>query len=262
MMLIGGIGILDFLTGYELSFSVFYILPIALITWTLDGPAGLLASFISAATWYWADFAGGHTYNHPLLPIWNSLIRMTFFMIISFLLRALKNGLLRERELAHTDYLTSAINVRYFHQIAQYKIDHFNRYHRPFTIAYIDIDNFKTINDKYGHNTGDQVLRFVVKSLKTHTRKTDVISRLGGDEFAVLLGETELEAALPVFNKIQKVLRNEMHEQGWPITFSIGVLTCRAAPSSSDEMIRMADELMYQAKAAGKDTICHGVYSG
>lgn len=259
VLLIVGIGIIDANLGVEVTFSLFYIMPIALMAWVLGRRAGVLASLACAMAGYWGDVPV--LYN-PLIPFWNSIFRFVLFLVITLLLTSLKKALLREREQAHTDFLTSAINVRYFHEIARLELDHLQRYQRPFTIAYLDIDNFKMINDRYGHNIGDHVLRSVVKTMKSHLRKSDIIARIGGDEFVVLLPETDQDAAGHAFRKIQDFLKQEMQQYGFPITFSIGVLTCLQAPESTEEMIRAADELMYSAKAAGKNTICSNVYNG
>jgi len=108
------IGALDLLTGYEYSFSLFYVIPISLFTWLLGQRPGILASFVSAFVWLWADVASGHYYAHPFLPPWNTLIWLSFFIIITLLLSAIKNALEREKEMVHTDYLTGAVNSRLF----------------------------------------------------------------------------------------------------------------------------------------------------
>ena len=133
-MLIGGIGFLDYLTGYEFAFSVFYVLPISLINWSTNHQFGIVASIASAIVWLLADITSGQSYSHPFIPIWNILIRLAFFVIITFLQSSLKSSLQRERELAYTDYLTTAVNSRYFHELAQMEINRFQRNQRPFTI--------------------------------------------------------------------------------------------------------------------------------
>jgi diguanylate cyclase (GGDEF)-like protein len=260
--LTGLIGVVDFLTGYEIAFSLFYVLPVALITWITSRTLGIMASLAGAIVWYWADVASGHPYLHPLIPVWNTLIRLSFFVIITFLLSALRRATERERELARMDNLTGAVNSRFFYDLAQMEIDRFRRYEHPFTLAYIDLDNFKVVNDRFGHPAGDQVLRTVVSSARKHLRKTDVIARLGGDEFVLLLPETNEESARVALSKIQDGLIEEMRLGDWPITFSIGVLTCSVAPHTTEEIVRMADELMYSVKHDGKNAMKYSTYSG
>jgi len=260
--LIGITGIVDFLTGYELSFSVFYVISISLVTWFTSRRLGLVTSFASAFVWLIADIATGHPYSYPLIPIWNSLIRLAFFVVITLLLSSLRRATERERELSRIDYLTGAANSRLFYELAQMEIDRFQRYAHPFTLAYIDLDNFKSVNDQFGHSIGDQVLRTVVSSARKHLRKTDVIARLGGDEFALLLPETNQESARVALSKIQGNLLEEMRQGNWPITFSIGVLTCSASPHTTDELVRMTDELMYSVKHNSKNAIKYSTYAG
>jgi diguanylate cyclase (GGDEF)-like protein len=175
---------------------------------------------------------------------------------------ALKSALEREKELARTDYLTGAVNSRLFFELVQMEIDRSQRYEHPFTLVYIDLDNFKAVNDQFGHTTGDLVLRAVVSYAKKYLRKIDVIARLGGDEFALLLPETNQESAGVALTKLQGGLLEEMRQNNWPITFSIGVLTCNVAPLKSDELVKMADELMYSVKRGSKNAIRYSTYTG
>lgn len=258
--LIGAIGVIDFLTLYELSLSAFYVLPISLITWFTNRRLGLTAAFISALVWLSADVATKHEYTYAFIPVWNTLIRLSFFVIISLLLSALRSAFQLESQMAREDYLTGAINSRFFYYLAQMEIDRYHRYGHPFTLAYFDLDNFKSVNDQFGHACGDQVLRTVASFIKGHVRKTDIIARLGGDEFALLLPETNQESACIAISNLQKGLLEEMQRNNWPITFSIGVLTYMAAPTSTDELVKMADDLMYSVKRSGKNAVRYSTY--
>ena len=260
--LIGLIGIADILTGYELAFSLFYVIPIALVTWYTNRQLGLMTSFASCIVWLVADLATGHSYTSLFIPIWNTLIRLAFFVLITLLLSGTRTASERERELARLDFLTGAANSRLFYELTQMEIDRFQRHGHPFTLAYVDIDNFKSINDQFGHLTGDQILRAVVNSARRNIRKTDVVARLGGDEFALLLPETNQESALVVLTRIQRNLLEEMRQGSWPITLSIGAITCSSVPQSADELVRMADELMYSVKRDGKNAIKYSNYTG
>jgi diguanylate cyclase (GGDEF)-like protein/PAS domain S-box-containing protein len=176
---------------------------------------------------------------------------------------ALKKELKQEEELAHTDYLTGAANLRLFHTLVQQEILSFQRRKHPFSIAYIDLDNFKVCNDRFGHDQGDKILRAVVQCARNKLRKTDCVARLGGDEFAFLLRETGTEAAQIVVSKIHNGLMIEMQKNDWPITFSVGVVTCiDKVPQLSDELIKAADKLMYSVKNKGKNAVIYSTYEG
>jgi diguanylate cyclase (GGDEF)-like protein len=252
------IGLIDYSTGNDLAFSVFYVLPISLITWFTNKWFGFVASIASAIVWLFADITAAQSSLFSLFPVWNSFIRLAFFLIITFLLSSLKSSL----NLAHIDHLTSAINSRYFYEIVQMEINRFQRNQRPFTVAYIDIDNFKAVNDQFGHKVGDQVLITLVNSVSKVIRKSDFVARLGGDEFAVLFPETDQEAAQIIFSKIQNSFMEAVEQKNWSITFSVGLLVCKVTPPTTDELIRRADELMYLAKSDGKNTIRYSVYAG
>lgn len=257
-LLIGLIGLIDYSTGHDLAFSVFYVLPIFLITWFTNKWFGLVASIVSAIVWLVADITSGQSYSSLLIPFWNSFIRFAFFIIITLLLSSLKSSL----QLAHTDHLTSAINSRYFYEIVQMEINRSQRNQHPFTVAYIDIDNFKAVNDQLGHIAGDHVLITIVNSIRNTIRQSDFIARLGGDEFAILFPETDQEAARIIFSKIQSDFMGVMRQKNWSITFSVGVLTCRVALPTPNELLRMADKLMYSAKSDGKNTVKYSIYAG
>ena len=167
----------------------------------------------------------------------------------------LKQALNHEMELARIDPLTGAANRRHFYDLLQREIERSRRHQDPFTIAYVDLDNFKAVNDQYGHTVGDELLCAVVEYAKSHLRKIDLVARLGGDEFAFLFVETGLKSAQTLIPRIQHDLLVKMQANGWPVTFSIGVLTCIATLHTTDEIIKMADDLMYSAKRKSKNTI-------
>ena len=256
------VGMVDFLTGYELAFSLFYLIPISLVTWFAGRRLGVMAAIASALTWYVADVVSGRPYSHPAVQFWNTGIRTSYFFIVMTLLAALRKTLEHEKELARVDHLTGAVNTRFFSYLAQREIDRSRRYKHTLTVVYIDLDNFKTVNDQFGHNTGDKVLRTVADTASGQLRVTDVMARLGGDEFAVLLPETGQEDAQLVISKVQRSLLDEMRKNNWPVTFSIGVLVCTEMPGTIGELIKMADDLMYSVKKNGRNNVSYSIYTG
>jgi diguanylate cyclase (GGDEF)-like protein len=187
--------------------------------------------------------------------LWNSLIRLGFFSIITLLLSQLRSTLQHQTELARRDGLTGAVNSRFFAELLQMEMERSQRYSHTFTLVYIDLDNFKTVNDQYGHSIGDRVLSSVVDCANRHLRKVDVIARLGGDEYALLLPETGEGSARATLSKLHSELVQEMKRNNWSVTFSIGAIICDGAHSSADQLIGMADNLMYAAKRDGKNVI-------
>ncbi len=261
-VLIGTLFVFNFLIGHEMAFSLFYVFPISLVTWLIGRRAGIVASLVSVCAWIVADVSSGHSYSHIYIPVWNTIVRLSFFIIITFLLSSLKISMEHEKKLARIDYLTGAVNTRFFYELVQMEIDRFQRYERPYTIAYMDLDNFKSVNDRFGHSMGDQVLRIVVSSIRKSLRKTDVLARLGGDEFALLLPETDQESAQVAISNIQGNLLEGIRQNNWLLTVSIGVLTCNSALHTTDELVKIADDLMYSVKNDGKNAIKYSMCSG
>jgi len=260
-LFVAGVGIADVVTGSELAFGLFYLIPIVLVTWFSGRNPGFAISVIAAITWFIADALGGQSYSQPIVRYWNAAVRLGFFVVVTLLLPALK-ALEREKEIARIDQLTGIANRRHLFEAAQTELYRCQRYKRPFTIAYIDLDGFKTVNDQSGHRTGDRVLCAVVNRAKSLLRRTDFMARLGGDEFILLLPETDQDAAQIIVSKFQAALLDEMRRNDWPVTFSVGALTCRDGPIDADELIKRADDLMYSVKKNGKNAIAYAVYAG
>jgi diguanylate cyclase (GGDEF)-like protein len=167
----------------------------------------------------------------------------------------LKSLLAKEYDLARIDPLTTVPNRRAFYEALDKERVRSLRYHRPLTVAYVDLDNFKKVNDSLGHAVGDELLVEVAAALKTNLRLTDYVGRLGGDEFAVLLPETDATGAKLVLHKLRLRLLEEMKSHSWQVTFSIGAATFLDPPDSLDMIIRVADETMYAIKAQGKNNV-------
>jgi diguanylate cyclase (GGDEF)-like protein len=258
--LVISLGVIDFLTGYEFSFSIFYLVPIALTTWLGNRRLGLAVAGASAIVWFLADFTSGNLHSNSALYLWNPLMRLGFFMIVTGLLSALKTALKSNEELAHSDYVTGAVNARYFSELAQLEIDRSRRTGKPFSLAYLDLDNFKDVNDRLGHGVGDKVLREMASRVKQAIRGMDTFARLGGDEFALLLPETGAVGARAAVTRIHKILSRKTPETDWQVTFSIGMVTYNQVPESVEEMIRLADNAMYAVKASGKNGILSRVH--
>jgi diguanylate cyclase (GGDEF)-like protein len=256
------IGVIDYQTGYELAFSLFYLIPICLATWVSGRDMGLLLSILSACAWYVADVLSGQIYSSPLIYLWNTGIRLGFFAVVAYLLAALHEALEQERNLSRTDHLTGAANTRAFLETIQSEINRFERYQHPFTVVYIDLDNFKAVNDRYGHLAGDKALHSIVTEIRKRLRKSDMVGRLGGDEFGLFLPETGQDASQAVVKKIRTGILESMQLRKLPVTASLGVVTCQAIPKSPEVLIKMADELMYSIKNHGKDGIGYSVFEG
>jgi diguanylate cyclase (GGDEF)-like protein len=250
------ISLADYVVGYEISTSLFFLIPIALATWYGTSRQGVFFAFLSAIAWHTIDTVfTPHPYSHPLIPFWNTGVRLGLFLVATQFLTLLKSQSDSEKNLSRTDGLTGVMNGRGFAEAAEKMFELASRHGRPTTIAYIDLDDFKQVNDRHGHSEGDKVLQTVGEILLNSVRKTEVAGRLGGDEFAIALPETDEKGAQAVFNKLRKSLDQAMQEHNWPVGFSIGVISFDLPPANFDEAVRLADALMYRVKKSGKNHI-------
>lgn len=256
------VGALDYVTGVEASFALFYLFPVTIAAWWIGERAGVVCSAVSAAVWFIANDLTAAQHVAALVSVWNTAIRLGFFLVVTLLLVRTHNMLLREKALSRIDYLTGAYNVRAFHEIADAECMRASRYPQPLTLAYIDLDGFKHVNDRYGHQEGDKVLQIVAQTLRAGVRRPDTVARLGGDEFALLLPQTDLASAKTFLPRLRDELLAAMQRNNWRVTFSIGALTCPTAPAALGDVVSEADELMYEVKRAGRNAIRYGVYEG
>lgn len=257
MLLVAVIGTVDYLTGWEVSFAIFYFLPVSLATWYFSRQVGLLFSVGCAAIWFAADAATHPAYSHPSIPVWNALVRFGFFAVATLHVSLLRRSVEHERDLARTDPLTGAANTRAFFEVAGHELSRCRRYGRPLSLAYVDIDDFKLVNDAGGHLRGDALLVLLSGILKSHTRETDLVARLGGDEFAILFPETGYDDARSAVRNLRLAIDDGCGDGESPFTVSVGVLTCEVMPPGVDDLVRKADALMYRVKTTGKDGVRH-----
>ncbi|MCK7549001.1 diguanylate cyclase [Marinobacter koreensis] len=163
----------------------------------------------------------------------------------------------KERVRAMTDLLTQLPNREAWQERLSFEFNRWQRYQHPLTIAVLDIDHFKRVNDSYGHKAGDRVLQLVARELQQRLRNTDFIARYGGEEFVALFPETTAEDARQVLDSLRDYVgKLPFHFSGEPvrITVSVGVSPFGAG-DSADQVFDRADRALYQAKDAGRDQI-------
>ncbi|MHB1314647.1 MAG: histidine kinase N-terminal 7TM domain-containing diguanylate cyclase [Christensenellales bacterium] len=156
------------------------------------------------------------------------------------------------------DPLTGSYNRRYFYKIAEYTAEKARLEGNPLSFIMFDIDNFKKVNDKYGHQAGDHVLASLAGVIRSQLRESDIFTRFGGEEFIVLLPSTKPEAAYIIANRICGAVRNaniEYNATTFQLTISGGVTGSETIRLSIDDYIALADKALYKAKESGRDKV-------
>ena len=249
------LGAVDYLSGYEVSFSLFYLAPVAFATWYINRTAGVICAVLSCLIWYLADFTSGHQYSNAAIPVWNAIVRLGFFLITALLLTSLRTVLTNQQHLARTDALTGLFGRRAFEERLAHDLALAQRNHSLLTLVYVDLDDFKSVNDQQGHAAGDRVLRLVGDCLSATVRATDTAARLGGDEFALVLPDTNSDEARGVVLKVRNKLQQSLRDANWNVTCSMGAVTFVSPQMSPPEALARADKLMYRVKRQGKDAL-------
>ncbi len=260
LLLVGGIASVDYLTGVELNLSIFYLVPVIFATWFISRVAGSSLALLSVVLWASLDALGGTTYSLFIIT-WNAAVRLGLFLIVTQLVNVMKRSRIREAELARTDALTGVANGRSFSDRARFELASLRRNRHPLTMAYVDLDRFKHVNDTLGHTEGDRLLRAAASAIQSRLRSTDMVARLGGDEFGILFPDTDAEAAPGVLAAVREAVTDTL-DGSWDVDCTIGAMTFEMAPESVDFMVRAADELMYRGKRAGRGRIEHSVWPG
>ena len=258
--LVVAVGAVEIWSGFEPSVLSLYAIPVALAAWAArPRTAYALAAVAVILPVPFSAFAG-----EPIggAVIWSVSSNFALLAILAVLLTTLKRRLSDEAVFAATDSLTGLLNRGSFIARLDAELARAARYGRAFTLAYVDLDNFKAVNDLEGHDVGDELLRRIADALRSSTRQTDVLGRLGGDEFAAVLPEITGVATGSVLANLRKQLIRAMAKGGWPVTFSIGAVTFEAPVDTSREALRVADAAMYSVKHSGKDGIHHVVWDG
>ena len=235
-------------------FGILYTIPVLLVTWTEGLAWGILlavATTVFREATAWVQMPADTPLQWRIL---NGLAYLAVLGVAMAGLQSLRRSQAQLARLVTQDQLTSVLNARAFVARLGQELDRNRRYPRPLALLYMDLDNFKVINDTHGHQTGDAVLRLVADSMRSSVRHADVVGRLGGDEFAVLMPETDAALADAAAKRLIAGLRNVF--KGTPnVTASIGVVSCAATDASTDDLLRRADQAMYDAKKSGKDRV-------
>jgi diguanylate cyclase (GGDEF)-like protein len=255
ILLVLAIGSLDTVTSYDVSVSLLYFFPIILIAWFEGRLPSIMISVFSAITWVVSDLLSGHVYSHYTVPFWNAIMMVGMFLTVAYAVTTGKKLFIKEHEHEITDDLTGVANIRSFYEQARTEISRSDISKRPLTLAYIDVDNIKQVNDIFGHIVGDYLLHEAAQIMRSTVRSTDIISRLEGAKFAILMPDTKNENATAIIYKVQERLLSLVKKHGWPAMFNIGVVTCDGTVCTLSKLIATAEDLMNAAKGSGHNMV-------
>jgi diguanylate cyclase (GGDEF)-like protein len=268
-LLVAGIamvGLLDYVTAPWVSFALFYVIPVLGAAWWLGRGPALLAGLTAGIAWFEAE-AWGHRGEPTRVLMWNSMSRLAMLVAMAVMVvriredrRRLKQANARLGELldgaqrlAREDPLTGLPNRRAFLERLSEELSRARRSGEPVCIAYLDVDNFKNLNDKRGHVEGDEFLRRIARAIRETVRSADVAARLGGDEFAVLFADPSRVAVEPLAHRLlARVHALGDRYPGLDLGASVGMAWFETAPDHPEKLLQRADGAMYSAKTAGK----------
>jgi diguanylate cyclase (GGDEF)-like protein len=259
LLLIAVVAGLNAATGSEISVSIFFLMPVAISRWYGRRRDGIVIGCISAFAWFLVD-STSRIYTNPIAPYWNALACLGMFLVTEELVGQLRIRYGIEKSLSRTDGLTGLPDARGFSEQAEKLFGLAARHNRPITLAYIDLDNFKNLNDELGHGEGDRLLRTVCDNIQSSLRSTDLAGRLDGDEFGIVLPESDEAGARAVFDTLRGTLLLETQKYRLPTSLSIAVVSFASPTPSFTHATKIADSLMHQVKARGKNNIIFEQY--
>jgi diguanylate cyclase (GGDEF)-like protein len=262
LALITGLSVFKLTIGHTVFLVDFLFIPVVGVGWFARRSwLGYLVAAIAATDTVVLALVAESDAS-PAVALASGLIRLGLYAAVLGLLGMMRSERAGDQRAASVDALTGAANPRAFDVAARREIARAQRCGGRISLACLDVDDFKAINDDLGHAAGDRVLAHVGHVLRSSVRGTDTVARTGGDEFAILLPETGAAAADDVLRRVRVELGRITLREGRPVSFSLGLVTFETPPASVAEMTAAADELMYRAKRGGKDRMARAERRG
>lgn len=271
LLIIAVIAAIDYATGMAVVISALYYIPIIAAGWFLRPERAVTVALVATLAWLAADVAWRGSDETQTIRTWNAFAGVLTLAAVTFLVqrarrehdallaanRQLDLALARETETARTDALTGMPNARALSETLNRELARSRRSGTPLSLLYIDLDDFKEVNDRYSHAAGDELLGRVGATLGSVLREGDIAARIGGDEFVVLLTASSAESAKEVASRIVANVAAEAERYpDAPVGASVGVVHyARSFPAGAGEMLSRGDAVMYEAKHGGKGRV-------
>jgi diguanylate cyclase (GGDEF)-like protein len=251
--MLGTTAVVDFVTPPDFSVTAFYIFSVLIVSWSCGRPWAFAFAVSTFLVQTGLGLIERPSSSSMVYFVMSNANRLFTFLLVVHLTTKLRVLYDRESHTARVDDLTGVKNRKGFREVLDAEIVRHRRNGKALCVLYIDCDDFKVINDRFGHGEGDKLLTSIALVALATVRRSDTVGRLGGDEFAVIFPETTGADALTVAHKLHAALGAIARKPSWPVTFSFGVGSFSVMPVSADEAMKFADSVMYQAKDAGKD---------
>lgn len=246
------LGLLRTATDADFTFASLVVLPVLAIAWIGGKRDGLVVAFLASTVWIVGDItASERQFSAAWVPWANAVTRLMTYSLVVLLAAKIRRQFAKEHEYATRDALTGLQNRRDFLEAGAAEVERAKRYGHSMAVIFLDLDDFKQLNDSQGHDAGDAALRATAKALIKALRSSDRIARLGGDEFAILLPEIACAAASEAGRKVLLAVNTALQPFA-PVKASIGIAWFVEADRLLPAMLKAADELMYEVKESGK----------
>lgn len=260
------VGVADYavarLFGYDFVATGFYLVPIGFVAFVGGTRSGMVIALAAALTETIATYAAlVDVTNIWTVPI-SILLELVVFVAAAYSQGAIRRFVERERHLSRQDAVSGVVNSLGFREAAGWEVARARRFPQVVSLIYLDVDDFKSVNDRQGHARGDEVLRIVGRAMKESLRESDVVARVGGDEFAALMPGTDDEGCRAATARVHLAITKDLAKAGFAVTVSLGATTFPSAPETVDELIGAGDEAMYTVKRGEKNGVHHFVARG
>lgn len=246
---------LDVSTSWEISFTLYYLLLVLLVSLKLGIRYGYLFCVLTVISGMIVDIIIKYPFSHHSYFYIRHINRLIIYLIICTITTKWKMACEYERHKSNYDYLTEIFNRRGFYTALDIERKRAHREDSKLAIVYIDCDNFKEINDQFGHKRGDELLIEIATSLKKYIRAIDTVARIGGDEFVLIFVNTDLTTISETVNRLHIKLTEDIRKLGYNVTFSCGLGVFEHLPDNNDDIIFLVDNLMYESKKTGKNKV-------